>query len=61
MTVTIFTPGAITNNEFSHSGTFSFSGEFTSSTKASGVYAFTDYETACGDFNQTGTWTAKAP
>ncbi|MCL4299196.1 MAG: fibronectin type III domain-containing protein [Anaerolineae bacterium] len=60
--VTVSGPGfAITNNQFSHSGgTFSFSGQFSSPTIASGTYSFVNYP-GCGGFSQSGTWTANAP
>jgi hypothetical protein len=60
---TVFGPGTITNNQFSYSGgTFSFSGQFTSSTTASGTYAFTNHSIpGCGNFSQSGTWTANWP
>jgi hypothetical protein len=60
---TVFGPGTITNNQFSYSGgTFSFSGQFTSSTTANGTYAFTNHSIpGCGNFSQSGTWTANWP
>lgn len=57
-------PGDITNNQFSGSnGNFSFSGQLTSLTTASGTYAFdNDPLSGCGFplqfFTQSGTWTA---
>jgi hypothetical protein len=53
-------PGAITNNSFSWSGTyFSFNGQFSAATTASGNYSFTNEPvTGCGTFSQSGTWSA---
>ena len=53
-------PGAITNDAFSLSlSTFSFTGQFTSATTASGTYSFTNENIpTCGTFSQSGTWTA---
>jgi hypothetical protein len=58
--VTVNTSGSIVNNQFSYnSGTYAFSGEFTSTDSASGSYAFTNrYIPNCGYFSQSGTWTA---
>ena len=65
VTKTIPGPGSIDNGEFdwsNTSGTFSFSGEFTSSTTAAGTYEFNDYPiwSPSGNIyvNQSGTWTA---
>jgi hypothetical protein len=58
--VTIPGPGTITNNQFSSSGSggaFSFSGQLTSLTTASGTYAFVNDPTGCGSLTQSGTWT----
>jgi hypothetical protein len=53
-------PGAITNDAFSLSlSTFSFTGQFTSASTASGTYSFTNENIpTCGTFSQSGTWTA---
>jgi hypothetical protein len=58
--ITVFGPGPITNYRFnSSSGSFSFSGQFNSSTTASGFYAYiNDFISGCGNFTQFGTWTA---
>jgi hypothetical protein len=60
----IVTPGPIVNNQFSGSaGSFSFTGQFTSATTATGTYTYSNHFLAgCGTFlNQSGTWTAQAP
>jgi hypothetical protein len=55
-------PGTITNNQFSYNGgTFSFSGQFTSPTTASGTYAFVNHPGCGSSFTQSGTWTASGP
>jgi hypothetical protein len=53
--------GTITNKQFSYnSSTFSFSGQFNSSTTASGTYRFTNEPVPpCSTFSQFGTWTAQ--
>jgi hypothetical protein len=58
--ITVFGPGPITHYRFnSSSGSFSFSGQFNTSTTASGVYAYmNDFISGCGYFTQFGTWTA---
>ncbi len=58
--ITVSGPRPITNYRFnSSSGSFSFSGQFNSSTTASGVYAYiNDFISGCGNFTQFGTWTA---
>ena len=60
---TVDGPGAIVDGRFSVSaGTFSFSGQSTSSTSASGTYAYSsDHIFGCGYFSQSGTWAARAP
>ncbi len=60
ITTTVPGPGAIANGQFSFSGSyFAFSGQFTSSSAASGSYAYTNYNIpGCGYFSQAGTWTA---
>lgn len=60
---TIFGPGPITNNQFSSStASFSFSGQFNSAITASGSYAFNnEFIPGCGNFTQSGTWTASIP
>ena len=57
---TVFGPGPITNNQFSSStGSFSFSGQFSTPTSANGTYAYVNHSIpGCGIFNQSGTWTA---
>ena len=57
---TVYGPGNIINNQFSYgTGTFSFSGQFTSANSANGQYAYTNqYIYGCGYFSQSGTWTA---
>lgn len=57
---TVFGPAVITNNRFSfNSGTFSFSGRFTSANSASGTYAYINHNIPrCGNFTQSGAWTA---
>jgi hypothetical protein len=60
--VTLSGPGTITNNQFSStSGAFSFSGQLTSLTSATGTYSFVNSSTGCGLLNQSGTWTANLP
>lgn len=65
-------PGAISGNHFSYAdATFSFSGEFSSDTAASGTYSFTGYQVVIGIpyppyvciyyLTQSGTWAAHAP
>jgi hypothetical protein len=56
-------PGRITNSEFGLTSTiFTFSGQFTSATTASGSYAIVDLDLPpCGSFSQSGTWTARGP
>ncbi len=52
-------PGSITNNKFSYTnaaGSFSFTGEFTSPTEASGTYAFSSFSTGCGSYTSSGKW-----
>ncbi len=63
ITTTVYGPGAITDNQFSGGGgTYSFSGQFISSTTANGVYTYTNYYIyGCGYFNQTGAWAANKP
>jgi hypothetical protein len=70
ITITAQTSGPITNNQFSGfaygpTGTFSFTGQFTSASTATGTYSFTDYGIfGCGTFgffDQSGTWTAQGP
>ena len=58
---TVFGPGPITNNQFSSStGSFSFSGQFSTPTSASGSYAYVNhFIPGCGNFTQSGAWTAK--
>jgi hypothetical protein len=60
---TLSSPRPITNNQFSsNSGSFTFSGQFSTSTSASGTYAYVNhFIPGCGIFNQSGTWTANAP
>lgn len=61
---TIFSgPGSITNNQFTYSGPWSFSGQLTSLTSASGTYSIVNYYVAsCGSYlSQSGTWTASRP
>jgi PKD repeat protein len=60
LTTTVLGPSVISNNQFSWSGSyFSFSGQFNSTTTASGSYAYNNYNIAgCGNFTQSGTWTA---
>jgi hypothetical protein len=59
LTTTVSGLGTITNNHFSYTGvTFSFSGDFTSTTTATGTYAYTNRSSSCGTFSQTGTWSA---
>jgi hypothetical protein len=61
-TRTIFGNGAITNNQFSYTGSpLSFAGTFTSATTVTGTYQITNEVTACGTFTQTGTWNATPP
>ena len=56
---TIVGPGAITNGQFSQSGSFAFTGQFTSPSTASGTYRFTNHPVfGCGNLTQSGTWTA---
>jgi hypothetical protein len=60
--ITISSPRIITNNQFSSSGSFSFSGQFNTPTSASGTYAYVNhFIPGCGNFNQSGTWTANVP
>jgi hypothetical protein len=61
--ITVFGPGTINNKQFSsNSGSFSFSGQFTSSKNATGNYAYTNYSiVGCGILNQSGTWSASIP
>lgn len=61
--ITIPSPRAITNNQFSGgSGSFSFSGQFNSPTTASGTYAYiNNFIPGCGTFSQSGSWTASGP
>jgi hypothetical protein len=60
-------PGAITNGQFSGSGssgagTVSFAGTFTSTTTASGTFSYVNYPiSGCGTLNASGTWTASIP
>lgn len=55
-------PGVITNQKFSYNGgNFSFSGQFTSPTTASGSYIFANHPGCNGNFSQSGTWTASKP
>lgn len=67
--ITVPGPGSISNGYFSYdSGTYDFSGDFSSSTVASGSYAFTNYQITiglpwppyiCFDYlTQSGTWNA---
>jgi hypothetical protein len=64
MELTIFGPGNIFNSQFSVSSGngFSASGQFTSSTNATGTFSFSNYPIQVGlctyFFNQSGTWTA---
>jgi hypothetical protein len=60
---TILSSRAITNNQFNgSSGSFSFSGQFNTPTSASGTYAYVNHSIpSCGNFTQSGTWTANAP
>lgn len=59
---TLLGPGPINGNQFGGSnsaGTFSFSGQFNSTTAASGTYAFVRFPIpGCSNFTQSGTWTA---
>jgi hypothetical protein len=63
LTQTLVTPGAITNGQFAGSSSdFSFTGQFTTPTTASGTYSFTGHVIPfCGILNQSGTWTAQGP
>ena len=61
--VTVSKPGNFPTSQFSYtSSTYSFAGQFTSPTTASGTYSFVnDYITGCGYLTQSGTWTASVP
>src|ERR1044071_6144398 len=63
LTQTLVTPGSITNNQFAGaSSDFSFTGQFTTPTTASGTYSFSGHMIPfCGTLNQSGTWTAQGP
>jgi hypothetical protein len=64
VTATVFVTNPITNGQFSGSGgNLSFTGQFTSSTTATGTYSFQDSAPpfGCGTGTQTGTWTASVP
>lgn len=65
-------PGSITSDQFTYtnpSGTYSFEGQFTSPTSASGTYTFTNYQILASFFpsmcyyylTQSGTWSATIP
>lgn len=60
---TVNGPGTISGGKFSYSSsTYAFSGQFNTSTSASGTYAWSNYNIyGCGYFTQSGTWTATAP
>lgn len=60
---TVDGPGTISGGKFSDSSsTYAFSGQFNTSTSASGTYAWSNYYIyGCGYFTQSGTWTATAP
>lgn len=58
--------GSITEGRFSGAGTtFSFTGQFTSPSTATGSYAFNNYSIYCGSYvyylTQSGTWMATSP
>jgi hypothetical protein len=70
MTISIAGPGSITNNQFSYTGSdFSFTGQFSDSTHASGTYSFKNRlivislpfpPNVCTYYlTQSGTWTAQ--
>jgi hypothetical protein len=64
MELTLFGPGGISNSQFSVSSGngFTATGQFTSSTNATGTFSFSNYPIQVGFcthlFNQSGTWTA---
>ncbi|MBP7691092.1 MAG: VCBS repeat-containing protein [Anaerolineales bacterium] len=61
---TVFSgPGVITNNTLAYSGSWSFTGQYTSPTSASGTYSIVNYYVAgCGGYlTQSGTWTVSRP
>ena len=69
-TITIPGPGSITNNHFSYSSSsgYSFSGDFTDQTHATGIYGLVNYKITmyypyyCYFYlNQSGTWNASLP
>jgi hypothetical protein len=63
LTTTVSGPGTIVNNQFSSTGgTFTFTGQFSSSTASSGGYDYINFFIfGCGNLTQSGTWTAAAP
>ena len=60
---TAYGPGPIIKGIFSLDfGDYSFAGQLSSPTEASGSYAYSNkYIPNCGYFSQSGTWTASAP
>ncbi len=72
MEITVPGPGSISGNQFSYtSSTFSFTGQFTSASAASGTYSFTNRQIVIGIpyppyvcyyyLTQSGTWSASTP
>ncbi|MBI2836884.1 MAG: hypothetical protein HYX75_01090 [Acidobacteria bacterium] len=62
-TISVTGTGSISGNKFSYSGgNFGFTGEFTSTTAATGTYRFTNLYLGpfCPSLTQSGTWTASA-
>jgi hypothetical protein len=70
--VTVSGAGGITNNQFSYTtSTYSFAGEFSDATNATGTYAFNNFQLIfslpyppyiCYAYlTQNGTWTAHTP
>lgn len=62
-TISVTGTGSISGNKFSYSGgSFGFTGEFTSTTAATGTYRFTNLYLGpfCPSLTQSGTWTASS-